>query len=75
LKKAVIVGANLAFDPSVLAVAYHEYKTENGFSSELAPRYKTRERGSGQKRTTTEIQKLTNDEIKKMKDMSKDKLR
>src|SRR5581483_4595566 len=43
LKKAAIVGANLAFDLSVLSVAYHEHKTENGFSSELAARYKRRE--------------------------------
>jgi hypothetical protein len=43
LKKAVIVGANLAFDLSILSVAYHEHKTENGFSSELAARYKKRE--------------------------------
>jgi hypothetical protein len=43
LKKAAIVGANLAFDLSVLSVAYHEHKTENGFSSELAARYQKRE--------------------------------
>lgn len=43
LKNAVIVGANLAFDLSVLSIAYHEHKTENGFSSELAARYKRRE--------------------------------
>ena len=43
LKKAVVVGANLAFDLSVSSVAYHEHKTENGFSSELAARYKMRE--------------------------------
>ena len=39
----MVVGANLAFDLSVLSIAYHEHKTENGFSSELAPRYKKRE--------------------------------
>src|SRR2546425_7117233 len=43
LKDAAIIGANLAFDLSVLSVAYHEHKTENGFSSELAARYKKRE--------------------------------
>ena len=43
LRKAVIVGAHLAFDLSVFSVAYHEHKTENGFSSELAARYKKRE--------------------------------
>jgi hypothetical protein len=43
LRKAVIVGANLPFDLSVLSVAYHEHKTENGFSSELAARYRKKE--------------------------------
>ena len=43
LRKAVIVGAHLAFDLSVCSVAYHEHKTENGFSSELAARYRGKE--------------------------------
>jgi len=43
LRKAVVVGAHLAFDLSVCSVAYHEHKTENGFSSELAARYKRKE--------------------------------
>jgi hypothetical protein len=43
LRKAVIVGAHLVFDLSVCSVAYHEHKTENGFSSELAARYKGKE--------------------------------
>jgi hypothetical protein len=43
LRKAAIVGANLPFDLSVLSVAYHEHKTENGFSSELAARYRKKE--------------------------------
>jgi hypothetical protein len=43
LRKAAIVGANLAFDLSVLSIDYHDHKTENGFSSELASRYKGRE--------------------------------
>ena len=43
IRKAVVVGAHLAFDLSVSSIAYHEHKTENGFSSELAARYKGKE--------------------------------
>jgi hypothetical protein len=43
LRKVVVVGAHLAFDLSVCSVAYHEHKTENGFSLELAAKYKGRE--------------------------------